>query len=127
MCLSGEQLPVPVLPLLSTGDQTSTWTGKRWRDGPSLTSRSECVALRWSWTASLENTGSEQVQNPGQTRSHSPGFRSLFVCLFVDGEGGHGDGHRQKPEPLGGHRPGVMSIKPSSLKEQYVQIFVAAG
>lgn len=55
-------------------------------------------------------TGSEPRTDAfSQSRFQDSGV-CLFVCLFVvDGEGGHGDGHRQKPEPLGGYRPGVMS------------------
>lgn len=53
-------VPVLMLRCWSAGVQTSTWTGRRWRATPSLTSPTGSAALRWSWTASLETTGSEQ-------------------------------------------------------------------
>lgn len=94
---------------LSSGVQIFTWTGTRWRGNLTLTSHTERVAVRWSWTASLETTGSEW--NCYDSKSLILTLYRLtepfWVCLFlVDGEDGPHGRHWQECEPLSGHRPG---------------------
>jgi len=82
-----------------------------------LTSHSERVAARWSWTASQETTGSEVTPSSVINISLSEFEDQAESCflLLVDCEDRHRDGHRQECEPLCGHRTGEFRL--SHLKD----------